>query len=289
MMRGIIHGTLLLTLSMVAGACKGEPADGTGGSTAETNGSSPTDATTSSATGGELSHEICDRYLKCLAATTPDALPGAQEGFGEDGTCWEGDADAAQLCIDGCRTGLEKYHAAYPDEPMCGVCLSDDECDKDAGEFCFRGSCGTSACGNSIVEEGEVCDGQPLCHPNCLGPAECSPATGAPCSETKTCDFYYYHDNIYHADCISPPATPIQAGEDCSKGSIDFRCGPGLICMGAENLISCKSTYCCAAYCDMTMFDTCPAGSVCKFYQDAASGTTYVDEGLDYVGICVAP
>lgn len=290
-----IHSyTFLVMLCLTTAGCKGEAADGSGeqtGSAAETNGTSPTD-TGVSATGGEPSHEICNRYLECIAATMPDALPPAQAGFGEDGTCWAGGTEAAQLCLDGCRTGLQQYHDAFPDEPKCFACLSKAECDEDAGEWCFAGSCVTSVCGNGILEAEEICDSQPKCFSDCQGPADCSPATGAGCSDGGQCVFTLSPQGefVYATNCVTLPKTPLEAGADCTAGSNDVRCGAGLQCTEGSKLpTSCKFEFCCAPYCDINIPESCPADSLCKFYQDVSPDIEYVDEGLDYVGVCVAP
>jgi hypothetical protein len=294
MTREIHPYTFLVMLCLATGGCKGEAANGSGeqtGSAAETNGTSPTD-TGIATSGGEPSHEICDRYVKCIAATMPDALPPAEAGFGEGGTCWEGGTEAAQLCIEGCRTGLQQYHNAFPDELKCYACMSDAECDVDAGEFCFEGSCGTSACGNSIVEAGEICDSQPLCFPDCQGPADCSPVTGAGCTDSQYCGYSFspQGNSMFEAACKMPPKTELGVDADCTTASNDVRCAGGLTCVeGSKLAANCKFEYCCTPFCDITIANTCPADSVCKFWPDVASNTVYVDEGLDYVGVCVAP
>lgn len=291
-MKNELPYTLLVMLCLTTAGCKGEAADSSGGeqtgSAAETNGTSPTE-TGVSTTGGEPSHEICDRYLECIAATMPDALPPAQAGFGAGGTCWAGGTEAAQLCIDGCRTGLQQYHDAFPDEPKCFACLSKAECDEDAGEWCFGGSCVTSVCGNGILEAEEICDSQPKCFIDCQGPADCSPLTDAGCTEAGYCAFNNFPGMLREAICIAAPKNLLQVNDDCTQTSNDTRCDRGLRCVDASLLpASCTFELCCTPYCNIAMPTDCPPDTVCKPYQDVILGD-FADEGLDYLGVCVAP
>lgn len=280
---------LLVTLCLAVAACKGDSAEGSGGGTGSTEAATATDASTSmTTTGGEVSHEICDRYLQCIGATLPEALPAAQAGYGKNGTCWDGGPDAAQLCIDGCRTGLEQNHKAFPDEPKCNVCQSDADCEVE-GESCFEGGCGSSACGNSVIEEGEVCDGQPDCDSDCQGPAACNPITNGGCSESSQCWLTVDFDSRFRTQCLAAPKAMQSVGDNCADGLEDTRCGVGQFCPFDDlQLAGCTFEYCCTRFCDISAPASCPEGNVCKPYQDVLHNAVFVEEALDFVGLCVA-
>lgn len=69
----------------------------------------------------EVSPE-CQQYLSCVAMTTPDESPGAQEEFGEGSGCWSGTPADAEACEAACVAGLEQYHDMYFTEPTCDSC-----------------------------------------------------------------------------------------------------------------------------------------------------------------------
>lgn len=73
--------------------------------------------------------EVCEQYLDCLAKVSPGGLPEAQQGFGPDGTCWQGSPETAEQCLDACQAGLAQWHEAFPDEPNCGAVNSMDGVD----------------------------------------------------------------------------------------------------------------------------------------------------------------
>jgi len=76
---------------------------------------------------------MCDDYLDCVAAATPDALVGAQAAYGEDGTCWESE-EAATPCRAACESMLEELGEQYPGEAICGGDGGDDDDDDSSGD-----------------------------------------------------------------------------------------------------------------------------------------------------------
>lgn len=98
-----------------ANATGDDPTGGASMSTA-TDGAS----TDGDATGGPPSMAVCEQYLDCLAEVAPDALPNAQQGFGPDGTCWQGSFETAEQCRNACAAGLAMWHETFPAEPSCG-------------------------------------------------------------------------------------------------------------------------------------------------------------------------
>lgn len=265
----------------------------------------PTDDGAATDTAGGSSHAVCDRYLACIAATTPAALPAAQMGYAENGTCWQAGTDAADLCLGACRVGLMQYHDLYPGEPACEPCAADDECDAAAGEVCSSAhtcvplcvdelpggclcrvdgdcvgdhvcvdeDCRTSlTCGDGKVDASEICDGQVGCNAGCDGPPECSPVTNLGCAAGQIC----------HIDgaCMDAPGDLPGNGEECMNIPSKVTCAAGYVCESGYYDPDCGFDACCKALCNFQGPDDCPVG-------------TYCNPGLDlipqfaYIGICV--
>lgn len=274
----------------------GETGEATTGSTPEgTSGTSAPGSTSDGVTEGVSSgpepdttageeipgepYETCQRYIECIAVTTPNGLPDAQSGFGEDSACWKGGPDAAELCGKACATGLEQYHENFPDEPACYVCTDDAQCDTEAGELCENGGCRlVGVCGNGLVEDGEICDGQSGCTQDCLGGAPCSPLTNAGCTGEELC-------TASNASCSDYDVPKVGEGESCGpNGPMLTFCDAGLECVSSTELAGmCASDTCCTALCDREAIDPCKDGFTCKPYM---GGFNYPD-ALSYLGICL--
>ncbi|MBZ5713733.1 hypothetical protein [Nannocystis pusilla] len=98
------------------------PAGGPGGGPSGDPSGDPTDGGNTSAgtdTAG-VDRGICDTYLACVAAATPDALPAAEMSYGPDSPCWQGSSGAAELCLMACEQNLATLGSVYPDVPACG-------------------------------------------------------------------------------------------------------------------------------------------------------------------------
>lgn len=233
---------------------------------------------TSEPTGGEVSREVCDRYLACVEAATPTALPAAQAGFGVDAMCWQGDSAAVQQCVDGCTSLLADYHAMFPAEPAC--CPPDVTCDE-------------PVCGNGIVDGDEFCDSQPLCEDDCQGPALCNPRTNFGCGagDTHECSFLIEPALLQlRTSCVELADEPhLAPGDDCS-GDVGV-CGAGVQCLSGavQTAESCAHEACCAPFCDVTRPDSCADGSVCKDHRVVMDDFEFMDEALDWLGLCVKP
>ena len=92
------------------------------------------DAATSNETGVEppTMMRACELYLDCLSVVSPGQLPMQQEGFGPDGTCWQGSPETAEQCITACQTALAGLHESYLEEPKCGLCQENPDCPADS-------------------------------------------------------------------------------------------------------------------------------------------------------------
>lgn len=244
-------------------------ADGSGSGTAEPTGGDPT--------GDAESHRICDLYLNCLAVIAPTELPDAQQGFGPNGTCWQGDAGSAQQCISACQDGLETWHEYDPSEPLCWLCQAPTDCPE--GQMCEGGECEAApvvGCGDGKIGADEVCDGNPGCDADCLGPAECSPYTLAGCKAGEVCLYKPGSD----PSCASGDAGLPELDEACDP-NVNEQCAEGLICAPSNLSPTCPTSGCCVALCDRTSGEGCAGDHSCTPNLGGVS-----PPGLDYIGFC---
>lgn len=258
-------------------------------------------------TAGGASHAICERYLGCLAVTVPEALPAAQQGYADNGTCWQAGVDAAEQCLMACRIGLAQTHDLYPDEPACSECAHDEECDAGAGEVCAsagvcavlcvdelpwgcvcRGdadcagdhvcveeACKTSlTCGDGKVGADEICDGQDGCDADCAGPLQCNPLTNLGCAAGQVC----------HIDgaCKDAPGALPGAGEACQYQPNKATCAVGHVCeMDYYYQQDCAYDGCCVQLCNLADDEyDCPGDQYCT------PGSEMLPE-LAFVGFCL--
>ncbi|MEZ4453384.1 MAG: hypothetical protein R3B09_28225 [Nannocystaceae bacterium] len=298
--RAAFVSTLALALGLVVG-CGGAESDSDAdsatsnittspqtnpGSAGSTSGGSMSGGSTASTGGtGEDGEETCQRYIECVAVTSPADLPQIQEGFGAGGPCWTQGPQEAENCAQACRVGLQQAHEDYPDEPKCDECTRDDQCDQGAGEFCYDDRCQTTHCGDGVVEPGEVCDGQSLCDDDCTATDVCSPLTGAGCDEGSVCAFSF--TPLYVSFCVPPEDNYTVVGLDAECGDflVDgelsvLTCEVGAYCVQAP-LTSppCATERCCRLLCDRTQPDTCPAGLECV-------PLPLGEVQLEYIGAC---
>lgn len=271
----------LVGISMMAAAlgCSNKEEETDGGGQEETTpgdpSGDPSGDPTDEPTGGAGSHRVCDLYLNCLAVIAPTELPAAQQGFGPDGTCWQGSQASADQCLMACKTGLTEWHEVYPDEPACGLCQADADCTGD--NLCYDGECGPprpAKCGNETLDADEVCD-NPDCDEDCLGPAVCNPLNQAGCAVGEVC----LHRSPEMLLCEPKAADMAQLGEPCDAENI---CVAGSLCMFPFFVPNCTGEGCCASFCDLAN------GGDCQFECVSAEG--FLDKSLRaHVGVCIAP
>ncbi len=72
---------------------------------------------------GPVQSPECAQYIECQTAidadqgtSTADTL---EDGFGETGTCWSTNAEAAQGCTASCVDALEALGTSYPEIESC--------------------------------------------------------------------------------------------------------------------------------------------------------------------------
>lgn len=287
-----------LSVALLFLACGGTPPDedtaGTTGATAASTGtdSSVTGGQETSAgtdTGGQSEREICDRYLACVAVVAPGELPAAQMGFGSKGSCWQGSEDEAELCLEACASGLETFNEAFPDEEKCGVCQENAECDMAGGELCYFGKCTVTSCSDGVVDAKEVCDGQPGCDADCLGPSECNLFSNHGCTLSLRCSLAPVDGaGDKSAVCTSSSDFPrLSTGESCGD-DVYAVCDLGLGCASAKLLPSCEpglGNGCCTSLCVLSDTSACSPSQKCVPYEDT-DGFGLAPE-LSYLGLCV--
>lgn len=272
-MRACISSVRLLGLvcGVLVGGCSPGTSDTGSQLTLDTGGSE--------GTGEEGGREVCERYLGCVAKVAPAALPGLQMGFSEDGTCWQGSDEDAQRCLAACRAGIDMYSEFFPEQETCR-CQSNSDC-AEAGELCYMGQCTVTTCGDGIVDAMDVCDGQPGCDEDCMGPARCNPLANFGCPA--------YGCTIQHEDGVNTAQcqgyTVAEEGAPCGQAN---RCKLKLGCASPELLPACDPKGldgCCARLCQRGEPAQCDEGEVCVPFMDGA-GVPLAAE-LEYVGFCV--
>lgn len=254
----------------------GDPTGGepTGGGTDD----GGTDDGGTGGTGG-IDRRQCELYLDCLAVVAPGQLPGAQEGFGSGGTCWQGSEQDAEQCLAACASALAMYHDSHPDEPKCGLCQVDGDC-TDGGD-CVDGECRPAGCGDEVVADDEVCDA-PQCADDCQGPVDCNPVNQFGCDPGEVCMWarspYCTVDGDYAGD-----------GEACDYFDASLtKCAPGLFCAPVDFFPDCTDGGCCTRLCNLQVDDgTCTAGRVCTSLDEV--GGLEDPELANYLGICLFP
>lgn len=243
-----------------------------------TSGEAPTSGTDGEMTGGaetetggaEPTREVCEKYLDCIAVATPEALPGAQMGFGPNGTCWDGPPESIEQCIAACVAGLDTLRLTNLDVPQCVDCIDAAEC---AGELvCYEGQCVDGYCGDGIVDDDEVCD-----DPNdyyCEGCEfhqylQCNPFSGKGCDPGEECIYGY---NNGGTPCVQGDLPGLGDGATCDPWNGDY-CGPGLTCADASLIAGCPGDGCCTLVCNTQEPDECPNGRECV-------------PDIFYIGVC---
>jgi hypothetical protein len=284
---------LALCIALLEPACQGDPGGSSttdGGSTngGGTDGGSTDGGSTSGSvdTGGAVPHEVCDRYLTCVAAVAPGSLPAAQMGFGEGGTCWQGSESESQLCLDACEAGLKMYNEISPEEEKCVLCKEHSECDTAAGELCHLGHCEVTTCGDGIVDVKEICDSQPDCASDCQHPFYCNPISGYGCAD-YTCTIYrkYGSSSVTRPQCLAQ--TNLQEKAPCGEVLPDL-CAPGMACASPTLVSDCEPNGldgCCTRLCDLGAPAQCKGSETCVPFQDP--NDLQLPPEFGYIGFCV--
>lgn len=272
------HLSFLTTLTFAL-ACNGSSGQGTESDSGSISGTATAANSTGSTGGGTdtggADHEICDRYIACVAATNPPGLPAAQEGFGADATCWTLDQTEIDICLMACEAGLIQNHASNPSAPECYLCADESECAE--GLFCFEGDCTDSACGDGIVQWNEVCD-DPVSCPECYVEFYCSPLTNIGCGGIPS---EFYCDILPNGDSLFVDCTYFEDFDDCPANS-GVKCPPATYCPEDPQVAQQLG---CLPYCDLNNPATCPEGLACK--QAELQGLVFPsDDPLSYLGMC---
>lgn len=72
---------------------------------------------------GPVQSPECAQYIECQEAIDTDqgtsTAEDLHEAFGENGTCWSTNAEAAQSCTNACTTALDSLSNSYPEIESC--------------------------------------------------------------------------------------------------------------------------------------------------------------------------
>lgn len=173
---------LVAAVMTVIAACGGSDTAGTGAT-----GGGSGEATGTTSGGGPVEQPaICEQYLGCVAVESPATLADLTEGYGSNGTCWEGDEETVTNCTTACRAGLLDLGSSSA-EIACNECATSAHCLAPL-PFCGGGVC--VECKNDS---------------NCTHPARPACANGA-CIEC-----------LYNSSC-KDPAQPVCINGSCSAG-----------------------------------------------------------------------
>lgn len=72
-----------------------------------------------SACGGPTQSADCKKYIDCSEAVSPGTKATLSGGYGPDGTCWKGTAEAATTCTNACKGALDALKKANPNQAAC--------------------------------------------------------------------------------------------------------------------------------------------------------------------------
>jgi hypothetical protein len=99
---------------------------------------------------------VCAKYVACVSATEPSALPSTIAAYGASGTCWASTTEVASACTTACKTGIAQLYGANP--AACSLCMGNSDCA--AGQTCSRGtchSCSTTSCSMGCCNSADQC------------------------------------------------------------------------------------------------------------------------------------
>lgn len=203
-----------------AGSSSGDP---TGGSMTSTSATSVTDT-------GEADHGVCDEYLACLGAVSPDMLPPAEASYGPSGSCWQGAPELAEVCREACAMGLATFQSLFPDAPACGGSGTTTDTTLTTSE----GTTTTTTAGSSSTTEGGFCQDLPDQPQDaaCTDPSGCGCASGA-CFAVPAlgglCGECLLDADCPGGGCTSP--NPVAGkGALCNEGGAGDGCQSDAVC-----------------------------------------------------------
>ncbi len=172
---------------------------------------------------------LCEEYLGCLAAVSPESVPDALAAFGPDGSCWSGGAEIEAACGQACAQGMKDYH--YADATACPACHVDADC---PNGVCAAGSCGyvlpvpdTSATCAACVGPaalGPCSEAASACgqDPECVATADCFAVCNGDVACAEQCPDPYATGYVYYWACTMCEQCPTECAVDpwCQLGKV---------------------------------------------------------------------
>lgn len=204
----------IVAFLLVGGCGDGEGTSGSGGGGTSGSGTGGDDrgeaGSGSGFTEGEPSVP-CERYVACVAATSPETLEQIDAQYGEDGDCWSR-ASLAEACTDGCVDALAEARVAFPDEERCTACDDDDDCTDPSAGRCLAGAC------HACIESAD-CVGSPA-GPACVSfVCDRDPAPACVAQALSNSSGRNISGNCVYDNCLP---------------ELDALFGPGGLCEGVE-------------------------------------------------------
>lgn len=152
---------------------------------------------------------------------------------------------------------------------------------------------GGEGCGDGAVAPGEICDGQPGCDADCLGPPVCTPFHNIGCMPGKTCEVV---DGV--AACIDP-GVPEAEGKECGVLYDQYPDDTGYYydtdTEGYEEVLHCAGGLVCWQYgCDFAGPNGCCVrpcvigGEPCPDPLEECESLAF-PAPLNYLGVCFVP
>jgi hypothetical protein len=108
------------------------PAGGSDDTMATSNLSLGTTSVGETETGGEGPDlGICERYVECVEAASPETLTATKAVYGSEGACWDLEGVSEDDCHIECRAFLRAIIESFPEVEECFECVEDADCTPD--------------------------------------------------------------------------------------------------------------------------------------------------------------
>lgn len=134
--------------------------------------------------GAQLSHPLCDQYVRCTASVTPAGLASNAMAYSAGGVCWQ--TLRPEECIRACENGLNALRNLPGSEiPECALCGPSLACTNSATPACVAGEC--MECGADSDCGGRGCDLSEHRCVECTADRHCTGSLPACDSEAQRC------------------------------------------------------------------------------------------------------
>ena len=174
-----------------------------------------TSSSMSDTEGSELPNlGICEQYLTCIEAASPEAYAAYNAVYGSEGSCWTTVGMSEAECHSECRQMLRAIIDNFPEIDECSECVVDADCPTDT-PYCHDDD---SLCAEDQIQSCDVWGIQGQCY-----------EFGGGFTHTQKQDWCAYIDELYGPGNVdSERTTP------CKTSGVRGRCefiasGEGLV------------------------------------------------------------